>query len=69
MVAYQLVEIAVVGLAIVEHGADQPVAWLQVVYLVIGATQMSLGYALWRATADDRERWLRSGHHLIGMHS
>jgi hypothetical protein len=30
---------------------------------------MSLGYALWRATADDRERWLRSGHHLIGMHS
>jgi hypothetical protein len=69
MVAFEVVEIAVVGFAIAEHGADEPVAWLQVVYLVIGAFQMGLGYALWRATADDRERWLRTGHHLIGMHS
>jgi hypothetical protein len=69
MVAFEVVEIAVVGFAIAEHGADEPVAWLQVVYLVIGAFQIGLGYALWRATADDRERRLRTGHHLIGTHS
>ena len=69
MVAYELVEIAVIGLAIVEHGTAEPVAWLQEVYLVIGAIQMGLGFALWRATGDDRERWVRTGHHLIGMHS
>jgi hypothetical protein len=69
MVAFEVVEIAVVGFAIAEHGADEPVAWLQVVYLVIGAFQIGLGYALWRATGDDRERRLRTGHHLIGTHS
>lgn len=69
MIAYEVVEIAVIGLAIVEYGAGEPVAWLQEVYLVVGAIQMGLGYALWRATGDDRERWLRTGHHLIGLHS
>lgn len=69
MVIFELVEIAVVGLAIVEHGADQPVAWLQIVYIGIGTAQVLGGLALWRATAADRERRLRTGHHLIGLHS
>jgi hypothetical protein len=69
MIAFELVEVAVVGLAIVEYGTDQPVAWLQIVYLVVGLVQLLVGYALWRATAPDRERWLRTGHHVIGSHS
>ncbi len=66
MVAFELVEIAVVGLSIVVHGVDEPVAWLQIVYIAIGLLQMALGFALWRATTPERERWLRTGHHLIG---
>lgn len=66
MVAFELVEIAVVGLSIVVHGADEPVAWLQIVYIAIGLAQMALGFAYWRATTPERERWLRTGHHLIG---
>lgn len=68
IIVFELVEIAIVGLAIVEYGSDQPVAWLQIVYLVVGAVQVVVGYALWRATTADRERWLRTGHHLIGTH-
>lgn len=66
MVIFELVEIAAVGLSIVVHGADEPVAWLQIVYIAIGLIQMALGYALWRATTPERERWLRTGHHLLG---
>jgi hypothetical protein len=69
MVAFELVEITVVGLSIVVHGADEPVAWLQIVYIVIGMAQMAVGFALWRATTPDRERWMRTGHHLLGTHS
>jgi hypothetical protein len=66
MVTFELVEIAVVGLAIAEHGVDEPVAWLQIVYIAIGMFQVTLGFALWRATMPERERWLRTGHHVIG---
>jgi hypothetical protein len=66
MVTFELVEIAVVGLSIIDHGVDEPVAWLQIVYIAIGLLQIAFGFALWRATAPDRERWLRTGHHLIG---
>ncbi len=69
MVIFELVEIAVVGLSIVVHGADEPVAWLQIVYIGIGLVQMAAGSALWRATTPDRERWLRTGHRLLGSHS
>ena len=55
MIVFELVEIAVVGFALVEHGADQPQSWLQIVYLVIGAIVMVLGYALWRAPAHARD--------------
>jgi hypothetical protein len=66
MVIFESVEIAAVGLSIVVHGVDEPVAWLQIVYIVIGLIQVALGFALWRATTSERERWLRTGHHLIG---
>ena len=56
MVAFELVEIAVVGFSLLEYGVDEPVAWLQVVYLVVGALTAGAGFALWRATAEDRER-------------
>lgn len=68
MVIFELVEIAAVGLSIVVHGVDEPVAWLQIVYIAIGLVQMALGFAYWRATTPDRERWLRTGHHLLGSH-
>jgi hypothetical protein len=68
MIAFEIVEIVAVGLAIVEHGADEPVAWLQVVYIAVGLAQVALGFALWRVTRPDRERLERTGHHLIGMH-
>lgn len=66
MMAFELVQIAVVGLSIVEYGADEPVAWLQIVYLGVGAILALLGAALWRVTTDDRARWARTGHHLVG---
>jgi hypothetical protein len=59
MVTFELVEIWVVGLSIVEYGLTQPVAWLQVVYLVAGALTAGTGLALWRTTADKRDRSAR----------
>jgi hypothetical protein len=56
MVAFELVEIWAVGFSLVEYGIDEPVAWLQVVYLVVGALTAGAGWALWRATAVDRLR-------------
>lgn len=56
MVAFELVEIAVVGLSLVEHGPGEPVAWLQVVYIAIGLMTIGMGGALWVSTADDRRR-------------
>jgi hypothetical protein len=69
MIVFELVEIWAVGLAIVEYGADEPVAWLQIVYLGIGLIQVVLGLGLWRATQPERDRWMRTGHHLIGTHA
>lgn len=68
MVVFELVEIAAVGFAIAEYGVDEPVAWLQVVYIAIGLSQIVFGFEFWRATSPDRERWLRTGHHLIRSH-
>lgn len=51
MIAFELVEIAVVGFALTEYGAENPQAWLQVVYIAIGAIGMGLGYRLWKAPA------------------
>ena len=55
MIAFEVVEIAVVGLAVVVHGAENPQSWLQIVYLVIGAAGMALGYHLWRLEEESRQ--------------
>ena len=47
MVIFEVVEIAIVGLAIVVHGVDNAQSWLQIVYIVIGGAGMALGYHLW----------------------
>ena len=60
MVAFELVEIWVVGFSLVDYGIDEPVAWLQVVYLIVGTLTAGAGFALWRATAGDRERLART---------
>ena len=52
MIAFEFVEIAVVGFAVIVHGADNPVSWLQVVYIAIGVTVMALAYRLWHQMAD-----------------
>jgi hypothetical protein len=48
MIGFELVEIAVVGFSLAEYGISEPVAWLQVVYIVIGALTAIVGAALWR---------------------
>ena len=47
MIAFELVEIYVVGLSILVHGADNPVSWLQIFYIGVGAIAVALGYRLW----------------------
>jgi hypothetical protein len=59
IVAFEIVQILVVGLSLVEHGADEPVAWLQVVYIVIGLSIAAMGWSLWRSTMPDRRRLAR----------
>lgn len=49
IIGFELVEIAVVGFTLIEYDATQFPAWLQVIYLVLGAFQLWLGYRLWRA--------------------
>ena len=61
MIAFEIVEIAIVGLAIVEHGASNPQSWLQIVYIVIGAAGIALGYRLWRLDEEPR-RMVRAAH-------
>ena len=61
IIGFELVEILVVGLAVVEYGAQHPQSWLQIVYLVLGAIGVALGYALWRMTEVDRTRWVAHG--------
>jgi hypothetical protein len=60
MVAFELVQIAIVGLSLIEYGVDEPVAWLQVVYLAAGSLLAAAGVALWQATDEDRERLART---------
>jgi hypothetical protein len=48
MIGFELVEIAVVGFTPVLDPSS-PVAWLQVVYLVVGAAIAILGARLWKA--------------------
>jgi hypothetical protein len=68
MVAFEIVEILVVGFSLVEYGMDEPVAWLQVVFLVVGALTAGAGLALWRATTEDRERRARTAVSGITQH-
>ena len=56
MVAFELVEIAVVGLSVVEYGTDEPVAWLQIVYIAIGLLTAAVGLSLAQATRVEQER-------------
>lgn len=63
MVAFELVEIAVVGFSLVEYGVGEPVAWLQVVYIAAGLIIAGMGGALWASTSDDRERRARTSRH------
>ena len=52
MIAFEFVEIAVVGLSVIVHGADEPVSWLQIFYIAIGVVVMTLAYRLWHQMAD-----------------
>ena len=64
MVAFELVEILAVGFSLVEYGANEPVAWLQVAYVVIGLATTGTGRSLWRATAADRARPAMTPSHV-----
>jgi hypothetical protein len=57
MIAFELVEIVVVGFTPAQT-PDQWPAWLQVVYLVVGGALMALGARLWKAeTGSYAPRW------------
>jgi hypothetical protein len=57
MVAFELVEIVVVGFTPAQT-PDQFPAWLQVVYLAVGAALVLLGARLWKAeTGSYALRW------------
>jgi len=47
MVIFEVVEISVVGLSLLEYGIADFQSWLQIVYLIIGASGVALGYHLW----------------------
>ena len=51
-----VVEIVVVGLSVVEYGTDEPVAWLQIVYIAIGLLTAAVGLSLAQATRVEQER-------------
>lgn len=53
MIVFELVEIAAVGFSLAEYGIGEPVAWLQVVYIVIGALTALVGAALWRHAVNE----------------
>jgi hypothetical protein len=63
MVAFEAVEIWVVGFSLVEYGADEPFAWLQIVYIAAGLLTAAVGLWLWQGTADDRARLTRTTAH------
>jgi hypothetical protein len=56
MIAFELVEILVVGFTPVQT-PDQFPAWLQVIYLAVGAVLMILGARLWKV--ETGAYWLR----------
>ena len=64
MVVFELVEIWAIGLSLVEYGANEPVAWLQVAYVVIGLVTAGAGLSLRRATATDREPLATTRSHV-----
>ena len=67
MIAFELVQVAIVGFSLAVYGPDQPYAWLQVVYLGVGALTVAAGLGLWRATGEDRlrrSRTLPMAHHV-----
>jgi hypothetical protein len=64
MVAFELVEIAVIGLSVVDYGADEPVAWLQIVYIAIGLLTAAAGFSLAHAMAAEHERRGRYAAHV-----
>lgn len=55
IIIFELVEIAIVGLTAIAQPTE-PVAWLQIFYLALGALIIALGAMLWRRT---RRRTLR----------
>ena len=65
MVVFELVQIAVIGLALAEYGAGRPESWLQIVYIMAGSILAAAGESLWQATAGQGEgvdiRPVRSG--------
>jgi hypothetical protein len=57
MVGFELVEITVVGFTATMYPTEPP-AWLQIVYLVLGAAIATLGMRLWKAvTGSYRLSW------------
>lgn len=63
MVAFEAVEIWVVGFSLTEYGAGEPFAWLQVVYIAAGLLTAAVGLWLWQSTTDDRARRTRTAAH------
>lgn len=60
MVTFEVVEIWVVGFSLAEYGVDEPVAWLQVAYILIGLVTAGVGLGLWRSTVGERGRVTRT---------
>jgi len=61
VIAFEFVEIWVIGFAILVRGAGDVVSWLQVACIGIGVIGMVLGYHLWHVPADPRA-YLRHAH-------
>ncbi len=61
IIGFEVVEIAVVGLAVITYGAQYPQSWLQFLYLAIGVAQLLIAYRLWAATHRPTQR-LPSAH-------
>jgi hypothetical protein len=50
MIAFELVEIAVVGWTLADPSLEGFQQWLQVVYIALGSVQAWLGFVLWMVT-------------------
>ena len=61
IIAFEFVEIWVIGFAILVRGADEILSWWQVACIGIGVVGMALGYHLWHVPADPRA-FLRHAH-------